>query len=178
MLGHRQGSGPGEGKGNDGSQGKGPGGTGADSTLGRNMRWVLRFRVDSGRNYLEQLKVMGAEILVPYPNNSDKCLLFSNLSNLNERKDAGDDDMRRLSNKIKFSDSRREAVKAVSQTLALDFSPTSFWAFFPKGIEDELAKKETSYKNRRAEDIDETIFRVKVNDSSYEFIVDEQKLKR
>src|ERR1700722_6273520 len=46
LLGQRQGSGNEEGSGFDGSKGKGPGGTGADSTLGRNMRWVLRFKVD------------------------------------------------------------------------------------------------------------------------------------
>jgi hypothetical protein len=177
LIGRKQGAGPGKGSGYDGTEGKGPGGTGADSTLGRNMRWVLRFRVSSGRDYLDQLKVMGAEILVPYPN-SDKCLLIANLNNLDDKRPATDDDMRRLSNKIKFSDSRPEAVKAVSRTLGLDFSPESFWAFFPKTIEDDLATKETTYRNKRAEDIDETIFRVSVTGSSYEFIVDEQKLKR
>ena len=110
LLGQRQGSGNEEGSGFDGSKGKGPGGTGADSTLGRNMRWVLRFKVDSGRDYLSQLKVMKAELLVPKLN-SEQCVLVADLSNFSNQSIASDDDMKRLSRKIKFSDGRREAVR-------------------------------------------------------------------
>lgn len=177
LLGARQGSGPGKGSGFDGTQGTGPGGTGADSTLGRNMRWVLRFKVSSGRDYLEQLRAMGAELLIPIPG-SDKCVLISDLNKESDQRQASDDDLRRMSEKIKFSDSRPEAVRGVSQTLKLDFTPKSFWAFFPKEIEQDLAKKETGYRNRRTEDIEETIFRVTVRGGSYELVVDEQTLKR
>ncbi len=69
-------------------------------------------------------------------------------------------------------------VKSVARVLGLDFAPTSFWAFFPKKIEDELAKKETGYRNRPSEDIEETIFRVGLRDGVYEFVVDEQKVKK
>ncbi len=177
LLGQRQGSGNEEGSGFDGSKGKGPGGTGADSTLGRNMRWVLRFNVKSGRDYLEQLKVMKAELLVPKPN-SEQCVLIADLGNYSNQTIASDDDMKRLSRKIKFSDGRREAVRAVAETLKLDYTPQSFWAFFPREIEDELAKKETGYRNRRAEDIEETIFTVRVSAGDYMFVVEEQKIKK
>jgi hypothetical protein len=177
LLGQRQGAGKEQGSGYDGSQGKGPGGTGADSTLGRNMRWVLRFKVTSGGDYLDQLRAMEAEILVPIPN-TDKCIIIPDTARPKDQRTASDDDMRRLADKIKFSDTRPEAVKGVARTLGLDFTPTSFWAFFPKRIEDELSKKETGYRNRRAEDIEETIFRVRVTGSGYELIVDEQKIKR
>lgn len=177
LLGARQGSGKEQGGGFDNSKGKGPGGTGADSTLGRNMRWVLRFKVSSGQDYLDQLKLMGAELLVPIPN-TDKCILIANISSPKDQRTATDDDMRRLADKIKFSDSRPEAVRGVSRTLGLDFTPNSFWAFFPKELEDDLAKKETGYRNRRAEDIEETIFRVTTRGGSYELLVDEQKIKR
>jgi hypothetical protein len=177
LLGQRQGAGNEKGSGFDGSKGTGPGGTGSDSTLGRNMRWVLRFKVESGRNYLEQLKAMEAELLVPYPN-SEKCVLIQNLDNLSDQRTATDEDMRRLSNKVKFSDGRREAVRAIAQTLKLDFTPGSFWAFFPRKIEEKLAQKETNYRNRRAEDIEETIFSVRVTGGEAEFVVEEQKIKK
>jgi hypothetical protein len=177
LLGQRQGAGNEKGSGFDGSKGTGPGGTGADSTLGRNMRWVLRFKVESGRNYLEQLRVMNAELLIPYPN-SERCVLIENLENPSNQRNATDEDMRRLSTKVKFSDGRREAVRAIAQTLGLDFTPASFWAFFPRKIEDELAKKETGYRNRRAEDIEETIFSVRVRAGEYEFVVEDQKIKK
>jgi hypothetical protein len=178
LLGSRQGAGNEKGKGFDGGAGKGPGGTGADSTFGRNMRWVLRFKVTSGADYLEQLKAMEAEILVPIPPSNEKCILIADITKPHDHKVASDDDMRRLGNKIKFSDNRPEAVKGVARSLGLDFSPGSFWAFFPKKIEDELSKKETGFRNRQAQDIDETIFRVAVKGSSFELIVDEQKVKR
>ena len=177
LLGARQGAGNEKGSGFDGSKGTGPGGTGTDSTLGRNMRWVLRFKVSSGRDYLEQLRSIGAEILIPHPG-SEQCTLIPDLNNLDNRRVASDEDMRRLSNKIKFSDSRPEAVRGVSQTLHLEFNPRSFWAFFPKNIEEELTKLETGYRNRRSEDIEETIFVVIVRGGEYKFAVDEQKIKK
>jgi hypothetical protein len=177
LLGAKQGAGPGPGNGIDDKPGTGPGGEGADSTLARNMRWVLRFKVESGRDYIEQLRLMGAEVLVPVPD-SKKSILIADLSKPREQKEASDDDLKRLAKKVKFSDGRKEAVKAVAATLGIDFSPKSFWAFFPKDVEDELWKKESGYRNRRAEDIEETIFIVRIRDGKYEFLVDEQKIKK
>ena len=178
LLGARQGAGPEQGSGFDGSKGKGPGGSGSDSTLGRNMRWVLRFKVNSGRDYLEQLNAMGAKILVPVPPDGSKCMLIEDIKNPSVQRVATDSDLRGLGNQIKFSDSRRDAVQGVAGALGLDFTPKTFWAFFPKGLEDELARKETNYRNRRSEDIEETIFRVVVRGGEYEVVVDEQKVKR
>lgn len=177
LLGGKQGSGPGDGAGYDGSAGKGPGGKGADSTLGRNMRWVLRFKVSGGRDYLAQLKTMKAKILVPMPG-SDKCLLIENLDNPTVHRLATDADLGALANQIKFSDHRRDAVQGVAGALGLDFRPDAFWAFFPKEIEEDLSNKETGFRNRRSDDIEETIFRVSVIGGQYKIVVDEQKIKR
>jgi hypothetical protein len=179
LLGARQGSGAEKGSGFDGTKGKGPGGTGADSTLGRNMRWVLRFKVSSGHDYLAQLRMMHAEVLVPIPG-SEKCVLVQDLDRPDEHKTATDDDMKRLADKIKFSDSRPSAVRDVIAALKLDISPppSQFWAFFPKDIEDELSRKEKNYRNRQPDSIEETIFRIAVRGGSYEIVVDEQKVKR
>jgi hypothetical protein len=176
LLGGRQGAGKGGGTGFDGTQGKGPGGTGADSTLGRNMRWVLRFNVRSGRDYVSQLNTMKARILVPIPN-SPKCFIIDNLDNPSPR-EATDADLRALGDQVKFSDHRRDAVQSVAGALGLDFRPDTFWAFFPKDMEDELARKETSYRNRRADDIEETIFTVSVEGGRPVIKVVEQKIKR
>ncbi len=177
LLGARQGSGAGEGSGFDGTAGKGPGGSGADSTLGRNLRWVLRFRVSSGRDYIEQLKTMGAKILVPIPG-GDKAMYFPDLDRLDNRRIATDDDLRVLANQIKFCDTRPDAVLQVARTLELDFKPSTFWAFFPKSIEEELARLERSYRNRRPEDIEETIFSVTFRGGRPEIVVIEQTIRR
>mgnify|MGYP000067778280 FL=1 len=177
LLGARQGAGDGPGSGFDGSAGKGPGGSGADSTLGRNLRWVLRFRVSSGRDYLDQLRAMQAKLLVPIPN-TDKALFFPDLNDLSRHRIATDDDLRQLANQIKFCDTRRDAVWQVAGTLQLDFKPATFWAFFPKSLEEELARLERNYRNRRPEDIEETIFRVTFRGGMPEVVVEDQTLKR
>ena len=42
----------------------------------------------------------------------------------------------------------------------------------------ELSRKEQNYRNRRAEDIEETVFRVVVRGGNYEIVVDDQTAKR
>ncbi len=177
LIGAKQGSGKGDGSGYDGSAGKGPGGTGADSTLGRSMRWVLRFKVTGGRDYLDQLKAMEAKILVPIPN-TETFMFFPDLNNISNHRIASEADMQMLRNLQQFSDSRRDAVQGVAGALGLDYRPQTFWAFFPKTVEDELARKETSFRNRRSDDIEETIFRVTVVGGNYTIVVDDQRIKR
>ena len=176
-VGGQKGEGNQAGQGADGTAGTGPGGTGADSTRARGLRWVLRFKVANGRDYLAQLQAMKAEILVPIPNSADS-ILIKDISNPSVQRKASDADLRDLAKKIQFSDTRRDAVQGVSGALGLDFMPKTFFAFFPKDLEDQLARLETSYRNRRAEDIEETIFRVTIRGGTHEFVVDEQQIKR
>ena len=183
FLGQRQGAGPEGGTGFSGEAGKGPGGSGADSTLGRNMRWVLRFKVQGGRDYVDQLRSMGAVLLFPRPEDTKLCMFYSlgNDRPAGAPADgglAGDTLINALANKIRFSDARRDAVQGVAGAVGLDFTPRTFWAFFPKELEDKLARLETGYRNKRSDDIEETIFRVTMRGGSYDVIVDEQRMKR
>jgi hypothetical protein len=122
---------------------------------------------------------MGAELLIPVPPDDKKYILIADLSNPTQ-KVATEADMRRLAGKIQFADSRRDQVKDVAAALNIPGNPPPkvFWAFFPKSLEEELARKETGYRNRRAEDIEETIFRVTVRGGVFELIVDDQKVKK
>lgn len=179
-VGGQKGDGNQPGKGFDGTAGAGPGGTGADSTRARGLRWVLRFRVAGGRDYIDQLRAMRAEILIPLPPDDKKCILIPDLTNPSAQRVATDADLKRLASKIQFADSRRDQVREVANSLGVPVTgqPKTFWAFFPKELEEELARKETSYRNRRAEDIEETIFRVTIRGGSYELVVDDQIVKR
>ena len=177
-IGAKKGAGPGAGSGDDGTKGTGPGGTGANSSRARSLRWVMRFRTNSGEDYVAQLAAMGAVIIVPLPPENKQCLYFTNLKNLNEKKMCTDDDLRKLAGQIKFSDTRPDSVRAVCDVLGVKENAKSFWAFFPRGLEDEVSKKEIGYRNRRPEDIEETIFRVIVRGGSYEIMVDDQTAKK
>jgi hypothetical protein len=178
MLGGRRGDGPGDGKGARVEAGKGPGGTGADSTRARSLRWVLRFSTADGQDYVAQLASMGATVLVPLPPDGKQFLYFPDLRNPGAKRQATDDDLRRLADQIKFSDTRPASVSGVCNALGVQEPARSFWAFFPRGLEEELSRKETNYRNRRAEDIEETVFRVIVRGGVYEIVVHSQTTKR
>ncbi|MBM3983000.1 MAG: hypothetical protein FJ304_22550 [Planctomycetes bacterium] len=177
-VGAQKGDGNQPGKGFDDSKGSGPGGTGADSTRARGLRWVLRFRVAGGGDYISQLKAMGAEILVPLPPDNKRCLIIRDLDNPRAT-DATDADLGRLARKIQFSDARPDQVRDVLSALNVNApGAKAFWAFFPKELEEELARKETGYRNRRAEDIEETIFRVTIRGGRHDIVVDDQTFKK
>jgi hypothetical protein len=149
-----------------------------DDAANRSLRWILRFQVQSGKDYVEQLKLLGATVLVPHPTDDKKALLFPDLAKPDTQRDPSGDDLKGLAEKIKFSDARKEVVESVAQALGLDFKPKAFWAFFPRAVEDELAKKELAYRNRKADEIDQTVFRVVVRDGKAEITVVEQRVKR
>ncbi len=179
-IGGQKGSGPGDGSGFDGTPGKGPGGVGADSTRARGLRWVLRFRVAGGKDYVEQLQAMGAEVLIPLPPDDKNCILIRDLSNPGGQTVASDADLKRLARKIQFSDNRPAQVRDVLATLGVNApgQPKAFWAFFPKNLEDELAAKETNYRNRRPENIEETIFQVTIRGGKFDITVVDQVAKK
>ncbi len=177
-IGAKKGSGPGAGTGSEGTPGAGPGGTGANSTRARSLRWVLRFRTLGGEDYVEQLASMGAVILVPLPPENKDCRYFTDLKNPSSNRMATEDDLRRLADQIKFSDTRPDSVRNVCNVLGVREPARSFWAFFPRGLEEDLARKEQNYRNRRPEDIEETVFRVIVRAGEYEIVVDDQTAKR
>jgi hypothetical protein len=177
LLGGRTGEGNQPGKGNDGPGG-GPGGTGADSTRARGLRWVLRFSVRGGGDYVAQLRSMGAEILIPITSDKD-CVIVQDLSDPKGRT-ATDADFKRLAGKIQFSDSRKAMVGEVVDALGVRVpgQPKAFWAFFPKEVEEKLAHLEKGYRNRRPEDIEETVYRVIIRGGSFEVVVGDQIAKK
>lgn len=176
LLGARAGAGGGPGRGIDGTPGSGPGGTGANSTLARGLRWTLRFRISSGRDYIEQLRVLGAKLLIPIPG-SGQCVVIEDLGQPDRRKVIGQAELDAYGG-LRFSDPRRDVVGSLAQTLQLDFTPTVFFAIFSRELEEELAAKEVAYRNRRPEDIEVTVFRVTVRGGSYSIVVDEQQVRR
>lgn len=161
----------------DNTGGTGPGGTGADSTRARGLRWVMRFNTRSGRDYLDQLKALGAVVMIPVPPKNDKMLIFRDLGNPQPNQYATDSDIAEQSAKVQFQDVRKASNEAIQEALRLSFTPAAFWAFFPKGLEEELSRKEVAYQNKRAEDIKETIFQVIITGGAPRLQVVAQKLK-
>ena len=164
---------PGAGKGSDGGVGTGPGGTGADATRSRSLRWVMRFQTSGGRDYLDQLQALGAIVLVK-AKAPGQMYVFKDLRNPKPGVLATDAELASYSQQIQFCDSKPKSGEEVGRALNLDYQPDGFWAIFPKGIEEELARLERSYRNRRPEDVEQTIFKVSVVGGQYRLVVSEQ----
>jgi hypothetical protein len=121
---------------------------------------------------------MGATIVVPVPPENKQVMYFPDLKNVSSGRIATDADTHVIARQVKFSDGRADSVRGVTSALRLNFSPKVFWAVFPKNIEEELERKERGYRNRRPEDIEETIFRITVSGGSVTIVVDDQQVKR
>jgi len=178
-AGERRGSGSGRGSGDGGQAGTGPGGYGADSTRARGLRWVIRFRTSSGQDYLAQLRSLGAILVIPTPPDfKTRMYIFRDLNNPVPGTVMTPEDWDALANQIRFCDFKQESGRQISEALGLPFTAPYFWAFFPKGLENELARMETAYQNRRAEDIEETVFQAVQRAGGFELVVARQTLKR
>lgn len=175
-IGGKKGVGPGDGGGEEG-KGAGPGGTGANSTRARSLRWVMRFRTSGGDDYLAQLRALKAVILVPIPPENKRCHYFRDLNDLGSRTIASDTELGALNGLIRFTDPRPDSVRAVCDELGVKENAKVFFAYFPKEMEAELARKEIGFMNRRPEDVEETVFRVVPTGSGYMIVVDSQKPK-
>jgi hypothetical protein len=73
-----------------------------------------------------------------------------------------------------FSDSDPKSGKKIGDALGLKFSPPGFIAFFPKEVEEELARKERDFANRKESEIYSTTFRVMKKDGKFVMVVTDQ----
>jgi hypothetical protein len=161
----------------DNTGGTGPGGTGADSTRARGLRWVMRFNTRSGQDYLSQLAALNAVVMIPVPPKNDKMIILRDLRNPRIDQYATDSDIEQQSQKIQFQDVRKASNEAIQEALRLPFTPSAFWAFFPKDLEEKMSRLEVAYQNKRPEDIRETIYQVIITGGEPQLRVVAQKLK-
>ena len=151
----------------------------SDETRARGLRWVIRFRTTSGQDYLEQLRSLGAIVVVPTPPDfKTRMYIFRDLNNPTPGVVIQPADWDELSDQIRFCDLKETSGRQISTVLNLPYTAPYFWAFFPKGLEDELARKETAYQNRRAEDIEETVFQAVQRGGQFELDIVRQTVKR
>ena len=176
-LGQKSGTPGGDGSGTD-NKGSGVGGKGAESTRQRSMRWTMQFVTSSGRDYLNQLATLKAVIVVPIPPDGKTAYVFKDLINPKPGNFVEEKEWMKLAGQIQFCDFRKQSVTEVSAALNMTFTPASFFAFFPRDLEAELARLEVAYGNKQAEQIEETKFEVTVRGGVSQIVVRSQKLKR
>ena len=176
-AGARQGAGGQPGTGSTAQPGSGVGGSGEDNSHKRSLRWSLRFRA-SGAEYLAQLAAMNAVIVIPQPPEERDAFVYRDLRNPKNGVRLAESEWTQLAGQIQFVDTKADSVRGLAEALGVNFAPRRFLAFFPRELEDDLARKEKGYRNRQAEDIEETVFRVTVRGGQYDIVVEEQKTKK
>jgi hypothetical protein len=152
--------------------GAGGSGTGGGSGRGgRAARWVLKFRTNSAADYLAQLE--GLQATLAFELKSGKWRFFDHpSSDPGSYEDRGLDD----ENRLFWIDENRPAVQSVADVLhvsARDFMV----AFLPTKLEQRMLELETSYQNRKEEDIASTVFEVARRGGKYDVMVIKQTLK-
>ena len=170
-----KGKGPGDGAGGPGPEGAGAGNASdPTSSANRGVRWDLNFKTENGADYLNQLRAMKATLLLPQPANWKTYKAYRTT----DSSFAGEDfDIAKLPG-LYFIDDEPGSAARLARAMGLDFSPPKFLAFFPKDIEEELARKEREYRGRKESEIFSTSFRILVRDGKPTITVIDQKSVR
>jgi hypothetical protein len=150
-----------------------------DSTTKRLLRWVLRLKAETDKDYLNQLGALDAALVIPIPNETTKAILIPDVKKPENKREISEKELKELLDQgVHFVDTRQKAAEGVAMALGLDFKPTSFSTIFSKDFEQQLAQKEKDYRNRLPSEIEQTVFRVTVRAGKVEVIVAEQLVKK
>lgn len=150
----------------------GAGKVGPSSSTSRACRWELVFNTKDGKDYVAQLAVMKAALLMTRDGKA-----FSVYKDLSHPK--AEAFRREELPELHFIDDDAESVGKVAKVLGLDYAPKSFIAFFPKDIEEELAAKEKAFRNRKESEIFSTKFRILIRDGKPSItVIDQVPVKR
>jgi hypothetical protein len=142
----------------------------------RKLRWIMNFSTLDGSDYLKQLGDLGAKLAVPLK--GEKYLLINDLSK--PAKTETVDDLSGL-NLIWWTDDSAKSIEGLTKALKLKETPDKVIAFFPRELEDRLAKMELDYAEKNghksADEIGETQYQIMRVQSKYEPVVVDQRYK-
>ncbi len=152
-----EGGGKGTGKGTGEGAGAGEGRKGNLSQREKRMlRWTMIFNTRSGRDYLDQLRGLGAILAVPTTPDNKSYKVIRNLA----APRLLDEDISKIE-RIFWIDDRPESVMSVMGALRLNIMPSHFVAFMPPELEKLLFEIEKKASGGVPEDrIQETKFGV------------------
>jgi hypothetical protein len=173
--------GPGSGGGQGKGVGKGTGdgvGDGSGTKRGRRvLRWVMKFNISSGSEYLRELNMCGAILGVPDDNGN--VLVIREL--LRKPAQGKVEDVKKL-NRIFWIDNNPDSMQAMAAALGLEKVPREVIAFFPYSLEQKLLERELAYGKKYGrkteEDIEETVFQMQFRGGKPDPIVVEQRGKK
>jgi hypothetical protein len=167
----RKGSGDQKGTGPSGAEGVGSGTTGdPTSAAARSVRWELDFKTRDARDYLDQLAVMKAVLVIPQPPDWKTARVYRNLKGRTIGEPFNKNELPGV-----YFVSEDDDPAGVARELGLSFKPGYFIAFFPPDVAEELAAKERAYRGRKESEIFSTTFSILIRDGKYHVAVSNQK---
>lgn len=163
-----------EGTGPDGPPG--PTGSGSGQRLERVYRWHIMLDTRSGEHYLKQLQFLKAYIGQPEKAGAGKLQyrIFRDLTHLPASGKI--EDVNRL-NRFFAVDTKPESVRALASALGLTRQSYHLVVFFPRALEEELARKELAYRGRTESQIAATQFHILWRGKDYDVQVTDQRVK-
>lgn len=155
LGGEGKGGGLGKGEGTGIGDKKGPG-TGVGGTIRqkRQERWVMIFSTQNGRDYLAQLKGLGAILAIPTKDGG--YMVYRNLASFPMK-----GHKENPPNRIFWVDDRPNSVQELALAMGLRSRPEYIAAFFPESLEVDLRNKERAQYAGAEENIGESTFRIK-----------------
>jgi hypothetical protein len=171
------GSGGGEGKGTGPGtgDGRGPGNSTLSQREKRMLRWTMMFDTRSGQDYLRQLRGLGAILAIPKDRSGGDYWIIRDLGG--HPPQLLDEDVRQIQ-RIFWIDDKPPSVASVMRALGLNMNPDRFVAFMPQELEEKLFEMELRFRGLREDDIEETVFQVRVVGGRYTPFVISQREKR
>jgi len=174
----RGGSGSGGGKGEGTGMGEGDGrGEGKNAALSqrekRMLRWSMIFDTRTGKDYLHQLRSLGAILAVPTAADGKTYKILRDLSGVGPPK-LLEEDISKIQC-IFWIDDRPESVASLMHAINYQGNPGHFVAFMPLKLEQELFEMEKKFAGRTEDQIHETKFKAVRRGNTYKPIVIDQK---
>jgi hypothetical protein len=165
------GAGPGEGPGQAPGKGK------LNARVERMLRWSMVFDTNNGKDYLDQLKGLGALLAVPVKEEKGSTPDYRIIRDLAKRPAVLlKEDIAKI-NRIYWIDTKPKSVQDVMTVLGVKEKPSHFVAFMPQELEDKLFRLEKAYKGLPEDQIEATKFKVLRTAKGYDVQVVEQTAK-
>lgn len=171
------GGGSGDGQGTGTGSGRGEGHGTLTQREKRMLRWSMLFDTRNGRDYLDQLRGLGAILAVPVDPTGKNYKLIRDLSARPAK--LSDEDISKIQ-RIYWIDDKPESVRDVMDVLGVRLRPSHFVAFMPEKLEQNLFELEKAYlakhyPGRTEDDITETRFQINRSGNGYEPVMREER---
>lgn len=154
----------------------GPTGPGPTQRIGRVYRWHITLDTRTGAEYLKQLRFLKAFVGIP-EKKAGAALQYRIIRDLTRLPARGQIEEPAQVNRFFAVDAKPESVEALASALGLARTPDHLVAFFPRELEEELARKELAYRGRPESQIAATQFRILWRGHDWEVQVTDQRMK-